>query len=209
MDFDTLRACVAAMPLFTTQDVVTLSGQRSSVVSVALTRWSKAGRLLRLRRGLYALREEDRKVPVSAPLVASALVEPSYLSGVWILAQQSVIPEAVFRISSATRSRRVRFKNAFGRFIYERLPARGWFGFSPREVDGCQVLFADAEKALLDTIYWSRVKWDAAGFRRERVDAGRIDLPQLESYVDRWPKRQLNESVAAFKEYKEHSCLTW
>lgn len=76
-------------------------------------------------------------------------------------------------------------------------------------MDGCQVLFADAEKALLDTIYWSRVKWDAARFRRERLDAERIELPRLESYVDRWPVPQLTESVGAFKEYKELTCLTW
>lgn len=209
MDFGELKARVARMPVFSTQDVVTLSGQEPPVVAVALTRWCRAGHLLRLRRGLYALRERDRELRVSAPAVASALVEPSYLSGLWILAQASIIPEAVFVVTSATRGRRARFENAFGRFVYERLPARGWFGYAASEVDGCQVLFADAEKALLDTIYWSRTPWDAARFRQERVDAARIDPDRLKSYVERWPVRRLVEALEAFKAYQEASCLTW
>jgi hypothetical protein len=126
-----------------------------------------------------------------------------------MLAQASVIPEAVFALTSATRGRRVRFENTFGRFTYERLPPSGWFGFGPREVDGCDVLFADAEKALLDAIYWSRTGWDVARFRRDRVDVERIDLDRLESYIDRWPVRRLIQAVVAFKEYKEAACLTW
>ena len=209
MDFGELKTRVARMPVFSTQDVMTLSGQEPSVVAVALTRWCRAGHLLRLRRGLYALSERDRELRVRAPVVASALVEPSYLSGLWILAQVSIIPEAVFIVTSATRGRRVRFENAFGRFVYERLPARGWFGFAASEVDGCEVLFADAEKALLDYIYWSRSRWDAARFRQERVDAERIDLDRLESYVDRWPVCRLVRAVEEFKLYKEAACLTW
>ena len=209
MELMQLKAAVARMPVFSTQDVVTLSGQEPSVVAVALTRWCQSGHLLRLRRGLYALSDTDREVSVSAPVVAAALVEPSYLSGLWSLSQASIIPEAVFVVTSATRGRRVCFNNAFGRFIYERLPLSGWFGFVSRQVNDCEVLFADAEKALLDTIYWSRARWDIARFRQERVDAHRIDLKRLESYVDRWPVRRLLETVAAFKSYKEAACLTW
>jgi hypothetical protein len=76
-------------------------------------------------------------------------------------------------------------------------------------VDGCDVLFADAEKALLDAIYWSRTGWVVARFRRDRVDVERIDLDRLESYIDRWPVRRLIQAVVAFKEYKEAAYLTW
>lgn len=95
------------MPTFTKRDVVTLSGQSSSSVAVNLNRWLRAGRIERLRRGLYTLNEKQRQTPLTMAYLASVLVEPSYLSGVWVLSQNSVIPEAVFTVTVATRGRKL------------------------------------------------------------------------------------------------------
>lgn len=126
-----------------------------------------------------------------------------------MLSQLSVIPEAVFSVTAATRGRKLQFENAYGRFIYRRLPERAWFGYTSREVQGYRILQADCEKALLDAIYWSGSKWDNMRFQQERVDADRLDARRLRRYAEKWGAPKLKQSVEQFKVYKEAACLTW
>ena len=209
MNFEELRGWTQELPVFSARDVVTLSGQDSSSVLVSLHRWSQAGRIERLRRGLYTLNERERQALLTPAYLASVLVEPSYLSGVWVLSQNSVIPEAVFTVTAATRGRKVRFENACGRFAYYRLPERAWFGFSSKKVCGYYVLYANCEKALLDAIYWSGSVWDRKRLLQERVDANRLNEDRLSRYAERWGNLKLKRSVAEFKAYKEEQCPTW
>ena len=209
MKYEAFRDLAEGMPTFTKRDVVTLSGQSAASMAVNLNRWLQAGRIERLRRGLYTLNDKQRQAPLTAAYLASVLVEPSYLSGVWVLSQNSVIAEAVFTVTAATRGRKVRFENAYGRFAYYRLPERAWFGYSSQELHGYFVLLANSEKALLDAIYWSDSVWDQKRFRQERVDASRINVDRLSRYVQKWGDLKLKRSILEFKIYKEDSCQTW
>lgn len=209
MTFETLKELVRDLPVFGARDVVALSEQDSSSVSVNLHRWARVGRIERLRRGLYTLNKTERQVPLTAAYLASVLVEPSYLSGVWVLSQNSVIPEAVFTVTSATPGRKVRFENGYGRFTYHRLPERAWFGFSSKESHGYYALHARCEKALLDAIYWGASVWDRKRFQQERVDAGRLNEVRLNRYAERWGEPKLKRSVAEFKAYKQEPCPIW
>lgn len=209
MEYGRFRKWFKEVPAFSTQDAAILSAQSPPVVAVSLNRWVYSGRIERLRRGLYTLNEDDRNVSIDNALVASLLVEPSYLSGVWALSNYSIIPESVFTVTSATKGRHLDFKNSFGNFSYYRLPERAWFGFKEVKVGGGLVLLADPEKALLDTLYWSRAIWTVDRFRQERVDAARIQPKRLMSYLQKWPIPMLQKSVAAFSQYKEQKCQTW
>lgn len=209
MEYKAFRNAVRELPAFTLRDAVILSGQTSSVVSVHLNRWVRSGHIIRLRRGLYTLNDQERQVPLKKAYLASLLVEPSYVSGVWLLSQLSIIPEATFTVTAATRGRKLRFENDYGRFAYFRLPERAWFGFSSQETDGYYTLYASPEKALLDTIYWSGSAWDEKKFQQERVNAERLNLKRLQSYAKRWGIPQLKQSVAQLTIYKEAACPTW
>ena len=209
MKFEALRNLAEGMPTFSTRDVVIFSEQSPSSVAVHLNRWVRTGRIERLRRGLYTLKERERRVPLTPAYLSSILVEPSYLSGQWVLAQNSVIPEAVFAVTAATRGRKVHFENAYGRFAYHRLPQCAWFGYVGKEVQSYYVLFARSEKALLDTIYWSGSPWDRQRFRQERVDANRLNGDRLARYAEKWGESKLNQSVKEFRAYKEGLCPTW
>ena len=209
MEYERFRDAVCQLPAFSLRDAVTLSGQSTPSISVHLNRWVRTGRLERLRRGLYTLNTHDRQAPLTKAYLASLLVEPSYLSGVWLLSQLSVIPEAAFTITCATRGRRVRFENSYGRFAYYRLPEKAWFGFSSKETEGYYALYASPEKALLDSIYWSGETWDEKRFQQERLDANRLKTRRLERFAARWGIPKLRDSVDGFIRYKEAPCPTW
>ncbi|GHV07534.1 hypothetical protein FACS189485_18010 [Spirochaetia bacterium] len=116
-----------------------------------LTRLLKSGRLIQLRRGLFA----DNAV-VSRRVIASALYGPSYISFEYALAAAGLIPERVTTVSSASfnKNKDKVFRNPLGEFRYYYLPAAVYpYGITMEEENGSSYLIASPEKALCDTIY--------------------------------------------------------
>ncbi|MHB9053473.1 MAG: type IV toxin-antitoxin system AbiEi family antitoxin domain-containing protein [Thermoleophilia bacterium] len=132
-----------------------LSGKVSSAqVRLQLSRWVHKGRLIQLRRGLYALAPAWRKVEAHPFLVANKLRRGSYVSLQSALAFHGVIPEQVQVITSVGPGRPETLRNALGAFQFRHLVAGMMFGYSQMEIATRQLAFvASAEKALLDLAY--------------------------------------------------------
>ncbi len=79
MNFEQLLASVGDEPLFETS--LLLAGEvNPDYLRVQLTRWKNAGRIIQLRRGLYALAPPYRKVRPHPFLIANRLRGASYVS---------------------------------------------------------------------------------------------------------------------------------
>ena len=132
-----------------------LAGDVSSAqVRLQLSRWVKAGRLLQLRRGLYALAPTWRKVEPHPFLVANRLQSGSYVSLQSALAFHGVIPEHVPVVTSVGQGRPETVHNPLGAFQFNHLTGALFFGYSRMEVAARQFAFvASPEKALLDLIH--------------------------------------------------------
>ena len=72
-----------------------------------LSRWVKAGRLVKLARGKYVLAAPYRKVHPPLEYVANRLVYPSYVSFERALAWYGLIPETVAEVTTATVSGKI------------------------------------------------------------------------------------------------------
>ena len=83
-----------------------------------LSRWVTGGRLLQLRRGLYALAPPYRKAKPHPFLVANRLVRGSYVSLQSALAHHGLVPEHVPVTTSVTTGRPQRRENPLGSFEY-------------------------------------------------------------------------------------------
>jgi predicted transcriptional regulator of viral defense system len=91
MRWESLLALVADEAIF--PSALLLSGDESvRQVRLQLSRWTKAGRLLQLRRGIYALAPTWRKVDPHSFLVANRLQRGSYVSLQAALAWHGMIP---------------------------------------------------------------------------------------------------------------------
>ena len=95
MRLDEVADLLGATPWFDLPTVAQLSGEPRRDVVNQLYRWSRAGKVIPLRRGMYALADRYRRVPVPPATLANALYFPSYLSGHWALGFYGLIPEAV------------------------------------------------------------------------------------------------------------------
>jgi predicted transcriptional regulator of viral defense system len=153
MKWESLLGLVANEPVF--PSALLLAGDVSArQVRLQLSRWVKAGRLLQLRRGLYALAPVWRKVEPHPFLIANRLQRGSYVSVQAALAFHGMIPEHVPVVTSVGPGRPEMVRNPLGGFQFTHLAEALLFGYAQVEVTPRQVAFvASPEKALLDLIH--------------------------------------------------------
>ncbi|MEE8525188.1 MAG: hypothetical protein V3T72_14725 [Thermoanaerobaculia bacterium] len=119
-----------------------------------LSRWVDNGRLIQLRRGLYALAAPFRKAKPHPFVVANRLMPGSYVSCQSVLAHYGLIPEYVPMTTSVGPGRPHRWDTPLGSYSFRHLQEALISGFELKEVgDGLRAYVAKPEKALLDLVY--------------------------------------------------------
>ncbi|MYA34042.1 MAG: hypothetical protein F4Y33_10330 [Gemmatimonadales bacterium] len=141
---------VADEPVFETGFL--RSGRTSEPgLEAQLSRWCVAGKLLRLRRGLFALAPPYRKVIPHPFLVANRLSPGSYVSGLSALAFANAIPEYVPEVTSCGPARPHVRETPLGRFSYRYVKSALRTGYRLVDlVEGQRAFVARPEKAFLD-----------------------------------------------------------
>ena len=159
-----------------------------------LSRWVSAGKLLSLRRGVYALAAPYRRRDPHAFEIANLLVRPSYVSLESALSFHGLIPEAVFSATSVTTARPATYDTPLGRFDYRHVSPEFLWGYSEERIgEGYRPVFvARPEKALLDLVYLRPEAESEPFLRQLRIDRlGILDLEVLESLAQRFGKPKL------------------
>jgi predicted transcriptional regulator of viral defense system len=152
-----------------------------------LSRWTKAGRLYQLRRGLYALAPPFQKIKPHPFLVANRMVRGSYVSLQSALALYGLIPEAVPVTTSVTTSRSGRWQTLIGEYEFRHVKRELFFGYRLVDLGADQQAFvATPEKSLLDLVYL-QPSGDAPEYLRtlRLQNLARLDLDQLRQLAER------------------------
>ena len=140
MKFDQLLAIVADEPVFET-GLLLVGSVNPSDMRRQLVRWTQAGRLHQLRRGLYALAPPYRQTAPHPFHVANRLVRGSYVSGLSALAHAGVIPEYVPEVTSVTGGRPQLRQTPLGRFSFRHLKTDLLYGYQTSGVGAWPVGF--------------------------------------------------------------------
>lgn len=153
MDFESLLEIVADEPVFETG--LLLAGDADPTdIRRQLTRWTKAGRLLQLRRGLYALAPPFQNVEPHPFTIANCMVRGSYVSCQSALAYYDHIPETVHAITSVSATRPGQWDTALGTYLFHHIKVEYLSGYELVDLSrGQQAFVATPEKALLDLVY--------------------------------------------------------
>lgn len=153
MKFDDLLRIAGNEPVF--ESGLLLAGDVDlQNIRLQLSRWTKAGMILQLRRGLYTIAPPYQKVKPHPFLTANQLKHGSYVSLQTALSHYSLIPEAVFTVTSVTVGRPGRIKTPLGNFLFRHIRTPLFTGY--RQIDlmnGQKAFIASPEKALLDLLY--------------------------------------------------------
>ncbi len=153
MRFNDLISHVPSHGVFRTGQI--LSGQaKPASVGRQLDRWCKSGRVLQLRRGVYAIEAKYARQSPHPFLVANILKRASYVSLQSALSHYGMIPEYVPTTTSITTGRPERLQAPLGRFEYRHIAKRLFTGFHEIDISpDMPVLIASPEKALIDLLY--------------------------------------------------------
>ena len=185
MKFGELIEVVGDEPVFETG--LLLAGDVDPVdVRRQVSRWTKAGRLCQLRRGLYALAPPYRKVKPHPFVIANRMVRGSYVSCQSGLAHHHLIPEYVPVVTSVTTGRPGRWDTPLGSFAFRHIKAELLHGYRPTELGGAQQAFvATPEKALLDLVHLHPGGDSPAYLRELRLqNLEALDLDGLQQQAD-------------------------
>jgi predicted transcriptional regulator of viral defense system len=167
-----------------------------------LARWTRAGRVLQLRRGLYTLAPPFRKVVPHPFVVANRLVRGSYVSLESALAHHGVIPEHVPATTSVGIGRPASFRTPLGAHHFRHIHMGLLWGYQAVDVGvGQEAFIATPEKALLDLVHL-RSGGDRPEFlgelRLQNLD--RLDIARLAVMAERAGSPKLGRAAARITE---------
>jgi predicted transcriptional regulator of viral defense system len=204
MKWRDLLADLGREPVFSAALLQTGDADRREL-SVQLSRWVKSGRLIQLRRGVYAIAEPYRQREPHPFLVANSLRKNSYVSLQSALAFHGMIPEYVPVCTSVTTGRSEQLETALGVYAYRRISSEYFFGCGQQEVASNQHAFvASPEKALLDLVYLTPGGGKIAYLRELRLQhTEAIDRETLGTMADRIGKPKLKSAVKIVRQLIE------
>ncbi|MFC2172921.1 type IV toxin-antitoxin system AbiEi family antitoxin domain-containing protein [Acidobacteriota bacterium] len=153
MKWQTLLSIVGDEPVFTPGLLITDAADPAGVRR-QFSRWVSSGRLIQIRRGLYALAEPYCRAKPHPFLVANRIKRASYVSLQSALEYYGLIPEFVPSVTSVTTGRPESVVTPLGQLIFRHIKTDFFRGYRYVDLgDGQEAFIAAPEKALLDLLY--------------------------------------------------------
>lgn len=196
MVFQKVLPELANLPLFASEQLYA-GADSPQHVQRQLADWVRAGRVVKLRRGLYTLAPPYQAERPHSYVIANHLVRGSYVSLHIVLSHYDLIPEHVAVVTSVTTGRPGKWQNPYGHFSYQHIQPALFFGFEYRQVNQTQWAYmATPEKALLDLIYLTPNADDGRYLRALRLqNLDMLDVERLSAYVERANKPKLKRAL--------------
>lgn len=147
------------LPAILSKDIQGIRENRQ-IMRNQLSRWQAQGLIVKLKRGMYMLNKDDRRVEPGRPFIANQLHAPSYVSLEYALNCYGLIPERVADVTSITTKKTTRFSTPEGTFIYQHIKPAAFRGFKTfKDEKGLPCFMALPEKAVVDFIYLNLEKF--------------------------------------------------
>ena len=121
-----------------------------------VSRWSKRGHLIRLKKGIYMTRrfyDLHRNEASFASAVSAILLPQSYVSLEYVLQRAGVLTEVTYPVTAITLKNTRQIENPVGTFVYRHMRLSLYTGFVQQEFYGVLFSQATVAKALFDYVY--------------------------------------------------------
>jgi len=149
-----------------------------------LERQSEEGLFLRLKKGLYALKNN----PLSEEELANRLYQPSYISFEYALASYSMLPEMPYMITSATPKPTRIFSINNKTFSYSTIKKEAYTGYKLIKRGSASFFIAEPEKALVDFLYFVVLKKKP---HNDRLKISSLQKGKIMQYAKLYQKEML------------------
>jgi len=196
MKWDELLHIVEKEPVFSSS-LLTAGSIDPVKIGTQLSRWVESGKLIQIRRGLYALAERYRKTDPHPFHIANRIKRASYVSLQSALEHHGLIPEYVPAITSVTTGRPQTLETSLGTYIYRHIKTDLFFDYAREESAPARSFFiASPEKALLDLLYLTPGSDDPAYLEELRLqNRDRLDRKHLRDIIRRTGRPKLARAL--------------
>jgi predicted transcriptional regulator of viral defense system len=197
MEFERLLEVTGDEPVF--DSGLLLAGNVTpSNIQKQISRWTAAGQIYQLRRGLYSLAPPYLRTRAHPFLIANRIVRGSYVSLQSALVHYGIIPEYAPLTTSITTLRPQVYHTPLGVFDYRHVRPGLFSGYRRIHLGERQYAFvAMPEKALLDLIYLTpagdTIEY-LQGLRLQNLD--RLDMAFMQGFVTEAGKPKLHRALA-------------
>lgn len=173
---ETLEA--VGKPIFSPQDVKLFFGSGDRAINGFLTYNSQRNRIIKLKKGLYAL----KKSIADHFTIANRAYQPSYISFETALSYYHLIPETVYSVTSATSQTSRQFDIQKINYSYRKIKKSAFTGYIVGNTENQPFLIAGPEKAVADYCYFFLL--GKIGSWNDRLDLSRIKLQKVKYYLN-------------------------
>ena len=131
------------------------------VVKNVITRLTRDGWLIRVKRGLYAISDLSNRgfLSLSPPVVASLLVRDSYVSFESALAYHGMFDHLTNKTISISQVQYKSVQLQSVEYSFVKVLDKWFFGWEEVNIDNKTVRMATAEKALIDMVQFHKSKY--------------------------------------------------
>lgn len=196
MKFEKLLRLLDGEPLF--KSSLLLTGDVSiNSVRKQLSRWVSKGKIIQLKKGLYAVASPYRVKELHPFMIANMLKKASYISLQSALEYYGMIPEYVPTVTSVTTGRPGVIGSAFGRYQYRHIKKEFFWGYRKTEViKDTGIFIAEPEKALLDLIYLHPHAEKKEFLKELRLqNTEKINIGKITEFVERSGVKKLQKAL--------------
>ena len=182
-------------------------------VRTLLHRWSQAGHILTLKKGVYMTRRfyELHQTDEAFPLAVSAILLPqSYVSLDFVLQQHNLLTEITYPVTCITIKNTHTIKNTVGTFWYRSIRDDLYTGFSIFDYLGVRYARASLAKALFDYLYLRPIPVAYRALKFNLAEELRLNLDELDQpswdefalHVESSASRKMHDIL---KNFRSHS----
>lgn len=192
------------LPLFTFDDFAGIEKDKG-YLGIILHRYEEAGKLLRLKKGIYTTSNYIEKmknrghIEIFMDFLANFLYKPSYLSVETVLYRHNILTDVPFSLTAITKNKTVVFSNKLGNFFYYKIKPSLFCGFGLSEELGFSIARATKAKALFDFLYLRKnilpVKEAVKELRLNIENLNRPDIKELKKYVIMEGSKKIKEII--------------
>lgn len=150
---------------------------------------TKKDLFVKLRNGLYALKNED----ISTFQVANKIYSPSYISLESALSYYNILPETTYGITSITAKPNREFIALNLSFTYSRIKKSCFCDYYLQTENNHSFLIAEPEKALVDYLYLVSLNKKALN---QRLDISKLNKDKIKNWSDLFNSSKLENLIS-------------
>lgn len=176
------------MRVFTSLEFARIFPTSRHTIKYFLETQVQEGLLMRLKQGLYALKTD----PPGEKEIANKLYMPSYISFSYALAYYNIIPEMPYTVTSVTTKPTRMFNSPTVAFSYYTIKKEAFTGYILKKEGEKSFLIAEAEKALVDYVYFATL---GRGPSLDRLNISSLSKDKAIRYAKLYGRKSLVKKV--------------